>query len=1155
MPTFVGAGFALESVTPTGLATLRVKFTQDPRKTDPTSPVDGTNPSNYAISGPAFNYVTSVVPVSDDTESVDVFLVAALAVGQWTLTVSSIQADTGEDLSSPTSLSFNVVLTPSQTPVTGGAVNDSVFNVLRRFLNPTLKGPAWDSTLKALAAGDEINWNNAKLALDQLYLSTASGPYLVKRAGDQGIQKPVDVEMSDDLFRQLALIQKNKKLTQESLLEILGVFYGQDAVRASIDSEVVEPFPLEDGDDLQILFDGKDTLLVTFQQDQFARIGEATCDEVVAAITRDLHLTGSQAYAATVTDPITNEKVVRVYSGRLGISSSVQIIGGRGQTKLRFPTSLYTETGVSPFAIWDMDTSPITPGNIRFVLLSGIYDLNLLQAGDLVYIYGCGAVTVGNTRGVFEVQTVSVSYDVLGNKVQWFEITNPAGTPALAVEQTLFTDIMFFRPLRRTVYDAPRHVVVAQTESVVDIVVDATTEAVKRAPGQAAYAQEADSMTASLIRVGTTVTATSTAHGLQVGDRVIVDGAVSTGARPVVTPGTPSPDFSSNIATGTTDLSIASDASAAGTFEGGYHKVVRTAEGFLMTIGGSDNGSPITHPVLFEVLGETDVGGRQQTYKWTNLTTITFTTKPVDVGVSVLSDGRILATGGASDATSGASETNAWDLITYTRSPPVTSKTSGTMPTAFADHGQTTLGDGRVLVSGGWAGTFATPVNNAYTFSPTALTWTSRAAMVQTRKTFKLTTLANGNAIAIGGLTAAGAALNTCEIYDQVGNTWSATGPMTYARYAYGRITLPDGRIVVAGGYGYNPTQSATPVILNTCEIYDPQTGFWQMLPPMTVAREYPSLHYIASRNAVVVTGGLGDTAIESLYLPTMKWSVSAAALTSGFGRSAAGVAGIDTILVSGGVNNGGTSTKSNFVVLMGEETFRSGGFNREVGVTSVPTANTFTFETDTSGYSVVSAATITPVAAPSAPEGVPGPFSFDVKEGLAATDVESSVVGELVEGQRYQTLTLSDASEFPDAVGYLAFNFGYDGVVGPVKYLGKLSSTQLILDAGFKFTNTVQAGSTVTLLSGRAPFVPPAADNAGAFYLTGSAAGRIAALSIIADTVAAGVQVSETINYPGDRGLGNEGKPASGSAKLSDAVYVWGGDRPDSEIDTARSE
>lgn len=190
--------------------------------------------------------------------------------------------------------------------------------------------------LAALAAGDQVNWDNARSAFDQLYISTARGVYLDKRAGEQGYRRPGDVGMSDELFRQLAIVSKTSKLTQDALLQVLEVYYGRDTVRARAVSVGASPFVLADEDDLQLLLDGREEITVTFHQEDFSKIWLATGLEAAIVITRALRKAGSHAFAVSDGDHIT------IYSGRLGLGSSIEVLGGTAQVQFLFPSTKQT---------------------------------------------------------------------------------------------------------------------------------------------------------------------------------------------------------------------------------------------------------------------------------------------------------------------------------------------------------------------------------------------------------------------------------------------------------------------------------------------------------------------------------------------------------------------------------------------------------------------------------------------------------------------------------------------------------------------------------------------------------------------------------------------------------------------------------------------
>jgi hypothetical protein len=1071
------------------------------------------------------------------------------------------------------SISILVTIPGNQEIISHGAVNDDICKVLRKLFNPALKGPTWDALLCALAAGDQISWDNARLALNQLTLAGATGIYLDKRASDVGVQHPENVGLSDDLFRRLAIVVNSEKLTQEAVLDVLEVFYGKDAVSASITSDAEEIYRLQDNDSLRFILDQKEDITVIFKREEFAKLGEATAAEVAATITRACINAKSQGYAVPITDPTTGINRVRIYSGRLGLTSSVQILGGDAQRHLLFPQSIFDIVGISPFATWTISLSPTTEGNIRFTETSGIYNLQKLIIGDLVYLYGPEFIP-SNNFGVFEIQNVLVEYTP--GLVQWFEITNPFGSTDI-VTQILFEDVMFFRPIRETIYDQSRRVIVAQTMPGLNIEIPATTLAVGRTPGFAAYLEDPFIIGAEpIVRVGSIVTVTTpTPNGLEVGDQFFLTEVTDPDVEfvsskwvvvpPTITPGTPSPDFGGDVAVGTTDSSISTTISEADTFQAIYHRALRLPEGIVAIVGGETQTGGISttlpNPVIFEITSDVIVNNaRQQTYKWTRLSGDTLTIGRRDFGATVLQDGRLLLTGGHNSTNIlVVAPTNVWNILVYNNVPGDNYLVTGVMPVALGAHGQGLISDGHVLISGGWTTAWTDRLKTTYIMNPNTFVFTAKANMKDARVQHEVRNTKPNFMIAIGGRQSNidpndlnGTILNTCEVYDVLGDSWTRTGSMTYARFGFDTVTLLDGRIIVIGGIGYNPSRSTVAIPLKTIEIYDPLLGFWANGPSMSIARDWPNAEYQVETNSIIVSGGLGVTSVEILNLDNMTWSKSPAKLvTSGLYRSQGAIAGIDTFVVIGGSDGAGNTIKINNILVQNQDTLWNGGLNVLGTVESIIDPNNFTFTTpDHVGYTSSPFGFFMPAGARPNADGAPGPWLFDPKNGASITSEFSTLAVELEQDQHYSSISVVDATVFPDAEGYLVFNFGYENEVRPVKYIGRLSNTELALDAGFKFPVDIEPGATVILLKDRNPFI--AGVGQGQFYLTDSASGRVAAQAFLDDTVAAGIDIFEKVIYPGDRGLGAEGFSTTGPGKLSDLFEVFGGNDLDIEVANA---
>ena len=183
------------------------------------------------------------------------------------------------------------------------------------------------------------------------------------------------------------------------------------------------------------------------------------------------------------------------------------------------------------------------------------------------------------------------------------------------------------------------------------------------------------------------------------------------------------------------------------------------------------------------------------------------------------------------------------------------------------------------------------------------------------------------------------------------------------------------------------------------------------------------------------------------------------------------------------------------------------------------------------------------------------GPYVWNGDSDPVLTSTESTTVGAISQFGQIGVLTLADASNFPDAPGFLVLRAGYADAAYPVPYLSRISNTQLAIDFNYIFPFSYPSGTKVTLLAQKAPGVPEDAQDRGSFYVTNSSAGRVAAEAAVRSAVAAGPDLNVKVLYPNDVGLGSAGYPKTGAQKLSDAVRVWGGDDLTAEVAAAQEE
>lgn len=424
-----------------------------------------------------------------------------------------------------------------------------------------------------------------------------------------------------------------------------------------------------------------------------------------------------------------------------------------------------------------------------------------------------------------------------------------------------------------------------------------------------------------------------------------------------------------------------------------------------------------------------------------------------------------------------------------------------------------------------------------------------------------------------------GKVLNSCEIVPENasgGNPSVFTGSMTYARFAAAVVGLPDGRIIACGGVGYNPSTDAFPsaaaqraLELKSAEIYDPLLGIWTPLPDMRESHSYCAAAYVASENRVYVSGGMMSGATEYLDLTTMRWSVSSASfpILGVRAKAGGGLAGSKTLVLAGGaIYNTTTNSQPvwetttggqlDYIMPIGGESLYSGGLNGLQIAANGTVGSTIVLSNPGRAYTSVSPAAAVVAAATAPAGGIKGPFIFDPKGGFGIKSVVGDLASRVEAGRSYGVLTLNSGQglNFPDAPGYIVVDFGFSNQVGPVRYLGRFTADALLIDAGFKWPKTIESGAEVRLLVGRAPFVPDRPETVGAFYATAASAGRVAAVATLQEISAAGIDLNITVRFPGDRGMGGEGRPVRGSYKLSDVVTVFAGNDIDAETAAAKA-
>src|SRR5713101_5587840 len=268
-----------------------------------------------------------------------------------------------------------------------------------------------------------------------------------------------------------------------------------------------------------------------------------------------------------------------------------------------------------------------------------------------------------------------------------------------------------------------------------------------------------------------------------------------------------------------------------------------------------------------------------------------------------LQDGRVLITGG--DAGTGPTATA--DFVANDGS----SSAAPLMGAPRSLHISVTLQDGRVFVAGGF--TSGGVANSAEIFDPALNSWSGVAGgMVEARAGAAAVLLNDGRVLITGGQGSSGTVSQSAEIFDPASGVFSFAGALSSARKSHAAALLSDGRVLIVGGTDANNN------ILATSDIYDPLTGAIAAGPRLSTPRQGLSATTLLD-GRVLVAGGTNtivnpDGSSSSVDLASAEifdagataFSTSASGLlTARSGHQAFLLPHNNSVLIDGGTSNG----------------------------------------------------------------------------------------------------------------------------------------------------------------------------------------------------------------------------------------------------------
>ncbi|MFL6245050.1 MAG: kelch repeat-containing protein, partial [Thermoanaerobaculia bacterium] len=163
---------------------------------------------------------------------------------------------------------------------------------------------------------------------------------------------------------------------------------------------------------------------------------------------------------------------------------------------------------------------------------------------------------------------------------------------------------------------------------------------------------------------------------------------------------------------------------------------------------------------------------------------------------------------------------------------------TGSMFSTRVDATATLLPNGKVLVAGGQNGSGF--IQKAELYDPNTGMFSNTGNLATPRSGHTATLLKTGKVLLVSG--------NSAELYDPATGTFTATGALIGTHFDHTATLLPNGKVLIAAGYYFGN--------LATAELYDPGTGTFSATGTLSAARVYHTATLLAN-GKVLIAGGL----------------------------------------------------------------------------------------------------------------------------------------------------------------------------------------------------------------------------------------------------------------------------------------------------------
>lgn len=176
------------------------------------------------------------------------------------------------------------------------------------------------------------------------------------------------------------------------------------------------------------------------------------------------------------------------------------------------------------------------------------------------------------------------------------------------------------------------------------------------------------------------------------------------------------------------------------------------------------------------------------------------------------------------------------------------------------------------------------------------------------RENHQTTVLGSGKLLITGGFVGLGtlSAISSVELYNPATGVYTAVPPMSIDRVHHRAALLPSGKVLVTGGFS-----TSTNAFLASAEIYDPVANTWSPTTNMSIPRSGHGLIQLNNTTILAFGGQTAATAAPSDYVATAEffteggatWTATGSMATARANFASTIFAGTGNVVVAGGWN------------------------------------------------------------------------------------------------------------------------------------------------------------------------------------------------------------------------------------------------------------